>query len=107
MQRNGATAEHGAEGGRQVKITVTKQDIRTGCLHDSKACPVALALARATGRAARVFIEYGCKSSHLVSFDDELRGKHLPLKVSSFIEQFDGSTDRDRRKMKPFSFTLK
>ena len=83
-----------------MKISVTEQDIKKGFVGECRACPIALAIERATGRVgvavARTYVNLG-----------EIRatGYHdladLPESARSFIQRFDS-----RNPVEPFEFEL-
>lgn len=73
-------------------INVTQQDIDKGIKRTCLTCPVAIAMARATGKSITVSRE---------SFWYGMRRIRLPKEAIDFIWAFD-----DDRKVEPFSFEV-
>lgn len=79
-------------------INVTVEDIRRGCRESEFACPIALAIRRATGRG----VEVTPYSAHLYSQEYLVKVKvPLPDDARAFIRRFDGGAA-----VRPFSFEL-
>lgn len=77
-----------------MRIKVTAEDIKAGIRRDGMACPVALAIKRATG-----------ESDVLVGLEDANIGGYvfpLPTKARNFIPRFD-----DLCEVKPIEFVMK
>ncbi len=89
----------------KIKIKVTRELIRIGVRNSTKACPVALAVERATGREASVTPYRIYTLERRVDPFLLLRVVHehvLPRRVARFIEAYDaGAQD-----LRPFQFTL-
>jgi len=81
---------------KNLKIRVTAKDIRTGKREQSDTCPVALAVARATGMTPQVYADHV-----LVWVKDGFYNVTLPGKVQRFIDSFD-----NQFQVEPFAFTL-
>jgi hypothetical protein len=81
-----------------VRIEVTVEDIRAGRPGEAGACPVALALCRATGRPWAV-----CPEELFGRFDGPVRapGLDAPPEVTTFVLAFDRG-----EAVSPFSFDL-
>lgn len=80
-----------------MKIEVTQEDIDGGCRESAGHCPIALALARATGCPVSVG-----PGSCSVRKDDGWHHYELPLAARRFVRDFDGNT----APVSPFKFTL-
>lgn len=77
-----------------IIVDVTEDDIRHGEREECRNCPVARAIARATGRAVLVDGDEFCFASVLVDYT-------LPAAARDFIHLFDTGCN-----VKPFSFTI-
>lgn len=72
-----------------MRIEVTQEDIDTGVARDCRACPVALAVRRATGQSARVVV-----NADEIILRDSTTGLLLgwikmPPDVAKFVADFD------------------
>ena len=78
-----------------MKITVTQEDIENGSPSEWDACPVALALARATGKKWLV-----CPTRFKLPAPDNYgNGPPMSYEVSTFVEAFDSG-----KPVEPFTF---
>lgn len=79
-------------------IQVTEEDILAGCRGHACYCPIALAIKRVIGRPIYVGVTHiYIKVAHKII-------KPIPIKVESFVIQFDGVSDRAL--INPFEFEL-
>lgn len=83
---------------KKLRINVTANDIKNGIQTESCACAVALACKR---KLKDEFQDVG-STSLTIKKDGYLQGVRLNEKVVTFIRQF----DKDKRLVKPFTFTL-
>ena len=86
-----SSGEKGSSGMR-VHVDVTADDIANGARLDCFACPIALAMKRATDAFLAIGANYVEFASHSV---------RLPREVSDFVFDFDGGYE-----VQPFSFDL-
>lgn len=79
----------------KTRIEVTQEDIEKGKLGECSACPIALAMRRATGKPFEVGTDI-----YWLGFD--LRSERmLPPEAALFVSDFD-----DKKPVQPFSFEI-
>jgi hypothetical protein len=84
---------------REIKVSVTAEDIREGTPGDYTSCPVALALRRALGDVSEIEVD-NVEAEIFLTNGDSL-SLRLPPDAGRFINEFDC-----QRPVEPFEFEL-
>lgn len=85
--------------GKNIRINVTKKDIRYGKRGEARNCPIARACKRAGLKQVNVLGYQVYAAQALVDYDE--RTFKMPIKAQRFVKSYDNG-----EKVSPFSFTL-
>jgi hypothetical protein len=82
-----------------LKVTVTTHDIKAGRPFETRSCPIAKALRRASGED----LVFAGRNGEAIIGGEKFS---LPKKVENFMDEFDHNPEQVRRKMPEFTFII-